>query len=322
MADTLMLVPPDDEMSADISNKQMKFWRYFTLHTDKELAAFESKFLKVVPKSVKAKARYLISEYSRNGNFFDGTPKHVRNPVHIRLDEDSIRPTKASISCIFVACICLAFRDFFSGFAYNHDSELVKGIYAYFNPLEAISDFRNSNDLIGYSDIYDKVEKYGLYRTSRMVKQITNLCKPCSQKKKVPVYMTIQSGMWKCAICNEYDPIIGHYSIRHLKDNAASIREKKLEQTESIPRFKELIVSLINFQTAQPRFRALFMSLFHEHEKYAERGVLLCTKREFWAHYDKSKKSKRKWCPIKRNVTYRPYQYQESTKFCCLEHSF
>jgi hypothetical protein len=315
MADDLMLFPPDDKMSSYMANHMYKLWRHFTSHTDEQLQALVSKLLKVIPKSVKSRVKYLVSKYTGSDKFYDGTPKHIRDPIHVRLPEKRVIATKASVSLVFVACVCLTLRDLFSDGSAEKYTQFVRGIYTYFSLMESTADLRNYDNFYGYFDKYDMIEKYGFYRASRMIKQSTNICKPCSEKNKEIVYMIKdqETESWKCSVCNKYDPIISHYSIRHLKDKAAIIQDKKSEWAESIPEFLGFVMSLIEDLKSNLPICTVFMNIFDNYEKRAEKGMLLCTKRQFWAHYDNSKKSKRRWCPIKSDLTSRlkSDQYQK-----------
>ena len=198
LAERMIFFPPTKEHSISLSSSCYEFWRRFTLHNDDEIALIESKFLNVIPKSVTTRAKYLRSKYNRSNEYYDGTPKFTRNPLHITLPERGGIATKASASLIFAACVCLALRDFFAQRPPYDNNKLIRGTYGFFS-LHPMGDFRLCESWFGYVQICRNIGEHGFYRASRLAKQITNICKRCELDSKKIVEMTqLDDLSWKC----------------------------------------------------------------------------------------------------------------------------
>jgi hypothetical protein len=300
LAETIMLYPPTNSLSHRIASSTYDFWKRFTYHNDIETRLFESKFLKVIPKSLKARMKSLRSIYDRSMEHYDGTPKHIRDPIHVTLPQDCGVATKASVSLVFAACICLALKDLFAHLSSDNDYPMVRGMYTYFSLFQDITDLRVFGSWLDYFRMNQNVEKYGYYRASKLARQVTNLCKHCEQDKNKFIEMTREQNSisWKCPECGGADPIVTHFSVTHLKQKNQAIREKAIDCVQSIPVFLKSLDSLVYYLKSNPSIGREFMKSFGYYELMAERGVLLCTKRRFWKHYDNSKKSKIRWCSL------------------------
>lgn len=301
-----MLFPPDDTMLVARSDEFYDFWRRFTFHNDMDIESFQTRFQNVIPKSLKSWKKYLESKYKRSLEFYDHTPKsrrQTRNPIHISLPAKNCIPSKASTSFVFASCVCLALKEVFGYITFENNDQLVRGIYTYFSVFQSMTDFRVFTDWTGYFKINQNVRKYGYYRASRLAKQVTNLCKHCSQKNKELVKMlrNPDSRTWKCPNCGGNAPIVLHFSVTHLKRKKNEIDAKARDVVESIPIFYKEVEWIINYLTFHPIVLTALRTLFDKYALEAEKGILFATKRYFWGHYDKNKKSKRRWCPLRKD---------------------
>jgi hypothetical protein len=300
IAEGIMLFPPTDSRSSSMSHSVYDFWRRFTLHTDEEIALYELTFLNVIPKSIRSRIKYFRSKNKRSQEYYDGTPKRIRDPIHIELPKKSGIATKASVSFVFAACVCLALKDLFEHLSVDNDYRLVRGIYTYFSMYQVGGDFRVFDSWFDYFRIYGNVKDYDFYRASRLAKQVTNICKICKQNKKEIVEMIQEQDTesWKCPECGGQDPVVSHYSVTHLKQKEGAVREKRIDCAESLPIFLDFVERLIYYLKSHPSVSIAFMRLFGEYESKAEGGTLLCKKRHFWKHYDNTKKCKTRWCSL------------------------
>jgi hypothetical protein len=300
-----MMYPPTNSSSDRMASSTYDFWRRFTYHNDNEIGLFESKFLKVIPKSLKTRMKNLRSKYDRSVEHYDGTPKYIRNPIHVTLPQESGVATRASVSLVFAACICLALKDLFADLSSDNDYPMVRGIYTYFCIFQTMTDLRVFGSWPDYFQISRNIEKYGYHRASKLARQVTNLCKDCRGSKKKLIEMTREQNgdVWKCPECGGANPIVSHFSVTHLKQKKHLIREKAIDCVESIPMFLKSLDSLVYYLKSNPSIVDEFMKSFGYYELMAERGVLLCTKRRFWKHYDNAKKSKIRWCSLSTEET-------------------
>ena len=160
-SDFIMLFPPVDSKPITKFNSFFDIWKRINLHDDTEIELFESKLMKVIPKSLKSRTKYLNSKYSRSKEYYDKTIKNIREPIHIRLPKKTGIPTKSSVGFVYAACVCLTLRDIFGQFSFDNNDQLIRGLYSYFSIVQSMTDLRVLQPWINYFKIYEDMDKHG-----------------------------------------------------------------------------------------------------------------------------------------------------------------
>ena len=245
-----LILRPNSTSSIDCFNQPLPiindFWGRCAYHNGNEM-----RLLKLIPKSITSRMKYLTSRYSRSKEFYDMTPKHIRGPIHITLPKKSGIPTRASVSLVFAPCVFIFWywKDLFAPRTSVTDFPMVRGIHTYFTLLQRQLtgvDFRSAGNWADLLQNARNVENLGYHKASRLARQVTNLCNACRQNRRELIEMTCEDDgiSLKCPECGGKNPIVSHYSITYLKRKQSVIIEKERDIVESIPLFINSLNSL------------------------------------------------------------------------------
>ena len=140
-----------------------------------------------------------------------------------------------------------------------------------------------------------------IVKAAQMNAQNTGYCKNCNRRRNSLVLMEESlpgdSSNSKCPKCGGQESLKRRLTIKQLRNKRIKIWKKIEDIAYYLPMFKNLIEDkwmpmVVNQYVYYSRRR------FEEYEKIACKDLLSTTDYNFIGHYDSTKKSKRKWCPI------------------------
>jgi hypothetical protein len=224
--------------------------------------------------------------------------------VHTRVSKNAGHVTRSSVSCLYAAMVCYIFRDISKVYPIPEEfhKELAYSIYTRFSMLEnCLSDLRYAHSLPKWISILQDAEKYGYSQAAQMNAQNSDYCKNCNRRSNSYVLMEWSipgdSSKSKCPTCGGEESLKRRLTTKQLRNKRIKIWGKIKDIAYYLPMFKNLIEDkwmpmVVNQYVYYIRRR------FEEYEKMACKDLLCATEYNFIGHYDSTKKSKRKWCPI------------------------
>jgi len=299
----MILFPPYSE---EVIARQVYNNFDFGQHTVEETKAFELTHLSTPAKNIKKKKIELTRNVPRTTERKDDEPdNYLKRPpwdtIHTRLPKDSGRISKSSVSYVYAAIVCLIFRDI--SYILPPDPinrEYAKAIYTYFSLFER--DLRHQETWQSLFQIFSDVEEHGYHGAASLNAGPALLCKNCSNSQKnkfVQMEQRLQennSVKYICYKCGCEEPINRSLTSKHLRNIHERVRRKLQEVYFYSPIYIQEIKNRYKYLVTNDKED--FLKRFHEYEDLASKDLLSAQYRYFIGHYDSTKRTNRKWCPI------------------------
>jgi hypothetical protein len=303
--------PPHTPLDGVIANERYNFFRMFCPHNEDEIKAFESRqFQRLVEYSKGHPVTFRTKASSINDNdmcyYKMDRPKDP--PLHLQVPEDAGRITKSSIALLYGSIVCTVLRQF-SRQKYCTEEQEIKyahAVYRYFSLFRNQIDDRNRRDLYQWNKIMQDKFNHGnnTHAASTLNSINTTSCKNCSNIKKnifVPMTMSkTNDSIWQCTQCGGTEPIKRKLTTKHIRNKESKVVEEIFDIYEYMPLFREFIFKLSFWIHNIPVIREHILKGFNRFEIEANKASFHRRERYFFGHYDSTKKSKKKWCSIKK----------------------
>jgi hypothetical protein len=286
--DMMILFPPtlpaDDEALSQIN---YQYFSKFTLHTNEEIKAFESRHLSSPDKNIKTMKARLTSHLKRTTEDHDYINPVNKLPetdtIHIQLPDDSGRITKSSISCLYASIVCKVIGDTSNGIpsiAPEYNKNCANAIHSIFRLL--LDDLRYSNTTIEWflkilPDVYDHGYTAAASKNA----------------------ISIQDNM-KVRL-----------SSKHVRNKSEKLSQMivDMENSRVLDYFECFMRGFEFIMKNNPDLKEDFQKRFHNYEIEAVKGDFLTKYYYFVGHSvdsddgsdNKHNRSKKKWCPIKKH---------------------
>jgi hypothetical protein len=305
MRELMILLPPHilgDEEMAKLAYDEFNFGQ----HTTEEQKSFELKHLSTLTKNIDRKKKELRTNVRRTTQRKDDEPdNYLKDPpwdtIHIKLPEDSGRISRLSVSMLYSAIVCLVFRDVMREAPLSIDicKAITHIIYTYFSLIE--DDLRHQRTWLYWMPIFSDVENHGYHAAAALNATPTLYCKFCSNPRNeifVKMKDMIQddgSIEYTCTKCGSDSPLTARVSTKYLHNIYAKASDKAKDAVICLPEYKEIKEIHKCFVDSN---KETFLKRFREYEALAIKDLLSAREHYFIGHYDPTKKSKRRWCPI------------------------
>jgi hypothetical protein len=208
--------------------------------------------------------------------------------------------TKLSIAFLYAAIVCKTLSDFFEDSPYSYHTGYILGIYTNFYSHSLYYDERSRRSWIQWIKIYDDVKKHG-YNAASSLNAVVLDSEDNKSKRKVRVKL----------------------SVKHIRNKQSKTKQLLQDIRDYFPFYSELVVlisEIIKHDTSSDKEGGTLLN-FNINERMLNNGEFDRYNYYFIKHYDPSKKSRIRWCPISaRNLAYvhvmdyRYYHYQEVIK--------
>jgi hypothetical protein len=181
---------------------------------------------------------------------------------------------------------------------------LACSIYAYFNFFKANIDKRFRRSLLQWADLLKFVEDHGYHAAESKKYGLAPLCKHCSDKKnEVFVKMSRNDnsiGIWRCTKCGGNEMIESKFTAKNIKKRRLTVEKEMLDFINYAPKFEKYTQRHYNLLLDDPNFGILITEKFQKCEIEANKPDYRKYNYYFMKHYDPSKRSKIRWCPLNR----------------------
>lgn len=213
-----------------------------------------------------------------------------RETMHMPLPENTGIITKFSISWLYGALVCKTLSDFFQEFPYSQDEGYIRGIYTSFRLHSLYYDERSRRDWLGWIKIYEDVINHGYNAASSLNAVILN--SEDKSKRKVAVKP----------------------SVKHIRNKQQKIEQLLKDIKNYMPFYFELVENASDIIKNDSNIdKEGNLRNFNINEEMLNEGEFDRYDYYFIKHYDSSKKSKIRWCPISlenlAKVTLMDYRY-------------
>lgn len=295
--------PPHTPLDEGIANERM-----FCPHNEDEIKAFESRqFQRLVEYSKEYPFTFRIQtktpSINKNTTITYEMNRPKDSPLHVLLPEDAGRITKSSIAYLYGSIVCTVLREFSRQkyFSEEEEKQYAHAIYRYFNLFRNYIDDQNRRYLIQWIKIIQDKFNHGNNAGSALNSINTRSCKNCSNIKKnifVPMTMSkTNNSIWQCTQCGGIEPIKRKLTTKHIRNK---VREEIFDIRKYMPIFQDFILKLSFGIHNIPVIREHILKDFNRFEIEANKASFHRRERYFFGHYDSTKKSKKKWCSIKK----------------------
>ena len=309
----MILFPPNNSFDKRATELTYDYFN-LGLHSDDEIKAFEARHLIIPSKNLRTKLKQLTLQVRSTATYnprdqvygdFAINKLPAFRTVHTKVPQNAGHVTRSSVSYLYAAIVCYIFRDISKLYPFPEEfhRELAYSIYTRFSMLEnGLSDLRYAYSLPRWISILQDAEKYGYGNAAQMNAQNTNYCKNCSSRKKntdVLMEESLQgdSSKLKCPKCGGEESLKRRLTIKQMHNKRIKIWKKIEDIAYYVPMFRDLLEDKWMPMVVN-KYVYYFRRLFEEYEKIACKDLLSATEYNFIGHYDSTKKSKRKWCPI------------------------
>ena len=219
--------------------------------------------------------------------------------MHMPLPRNTGSIAKLSIAFLYAAIVCKTLSDFFKDSPYSCHTGYIRGIYTNFYSNSFYYDERSRRDWIQWIKIYDDVKKHG-YNAASSLNAVVLDSEDNKSKTKVQVKL----------------------SVKHIRNKQSKTKQLLQDIRDYFPFYSELLVlisEIIKHDTSSDKEGTLHN--FNINERILNNGEFDRYNYYFIKHYDPSKKSKIRWCPISlKNLAgvtvlgYRYYQFENMIK--------
>jgi hypothetical protein len=217
--------------------------------------------------------------------------------------------------------ICLALSNVFRSKPppqyVSYDEQVGLAISKTFNFLK--HDFRNAISNWKLLQMVVSTKEYSNRGVTRKFGIATGYCNVCrKQGKEIQmIHVKIKLGkknrnpskpnefnhnyVWKCPECGSDESVKVSMSPKYLKQREQKIIKMGRDFLDSLPRLEKFVKVMQKGLKDDPLTREKVLVAFNKYERLVRSHGLFNTESYFWAHYDPSKKSKRRWCPLTKH---------------------
>ena len=309
--------PPSPELEKVLYQSQLEHayseFTKFSLHTTEEIEAFESRQLSLLKRKVKKEPKNRRSHHT--SKLLDGSQnadKYVsdmerpkESPVRVRLPDNTGNVTRMSILWLYAAIVFTVLRDMICVYQMSEEDDkwFASVVYSYYSFLVSMDDRRFVNPL-RWLKILEDVDNYGYNAATSRNNVVGTYCKRCKIEKKILVRMEITGDNYDGRLCRECGGTEGIKRsvtpkyIHNVVKGKNGIKQRIKDFQENLLSYRNLEARLVTDIRNDHDMRELFQECFNKYEVEASKSLFHKSEYYFMAHYDASKKSKRRWCSL------------------------
>lgn len=230
-------------------------------------------------------------------------------PIHTELADNAGIITQTAIALLYGSIVFSALSELDKVRSVFHkppeqiERELAYSVYVFFRTFRANIDKRFLRSLLQWIDLLG-FEDHGYHAAESKKYGLAPLCKHCSDKKnEVFVKMSMDGdnpSIWRCNKCGGNEMMETKFTAKNIKKRRFAVEEEMLEFINYAPKFERYIQRYYDLIRKDPGFETLITEKFQECEIEANKPNHRKYHYYFMKHYDPTKKSKIRWCPLSR----------------------
>jgi hypothetical protein len=314
--------PPSPELDEEFAQSKLNLaYNEFTKlssHTMGEIKAFESRQLDLLSKrrdrrcvnrnihksDHKPKPSY--DKPTVDTKYYAAMERPKEPPSHIRLPKETGRISKLSIVWLYAAIVYTVLRDLIDEYqiSVEDDRWFASVVYSFYSFVVAQDDRKLVNP-IRWLKILEDVQDHGFRAAASRNYVVSTYCKKCTNiEKKIFVMMELRGknseGRW-CKKCGGTDAIKVSVTPKYIHNKINAVKKRIKQFNKHFSSYMRLMNYLSIEIKNDPYLRRLFQEYFRMYEIAATKSSFHKYEYYFMGHYDKSKKSKRRWCSLTKD---------------------
>ena len=310
--------PPTLSQDEKMAGSLYKEYSKYSIHNENQVQLFESRCLQWFKQADVAEETGNIvtaeNPVTKMPNFKKEIESKMYNhmerppipPAHLKLPSNTGKITRSSVAMLYGSIVHTVLRDIIDEYRIpkNKDESILfaKVMYSYYCLFEN-DDRRFYSHPVSWVKIFVDVIQHGYNAAASMNGIHGARCRKCGKPyerifTEKCVLRIRESQYLSCKNCGASQRPEARLTPRYLKVKSKQIQKLLNYIQEYYPLYKKFLNNLVSQIQQDTEMKESFLQYFQKYVDEVEKFVFHKRQSYFIGHYDKGKKSKRKWCSL------------------------